>query len=368
MGSDGRHNGMQGRTARFLDYLKAERRYSPLTVEAYRRDLAEFSAYVQEAFGDETWEEADRLRLRSYVAWLAERKIAPYSIRRKVSALRSFFRYEMKAGRLAANPALRLPMPKPGKRLVFFVEESGMARLDREEGGAGRIGSGQASGPAEISSGQPASGYLTSGQMLSSGQALGQPSGQTLSSGQTGMKGTKAGRKPKTKSPFETYRDYLILEMFYGTGMRSAELLSLQDGKVDARQAVVTVLGKRNKERQIPLHATLCGAIDVYRRLRTDEVGALTGGTFFVTLSGHPLSRSYVYRLVHTCLRKYTTIEKCSPHVLRHTFATHLLNEGADLNAVKMLLGHSSLASTQVYTHNTIEKLKKAYAAAHPKA
>lgn len=340
MGSDGRHNGMQGRTARFLDYLKAEKRYSPLTVEAYRRDLAEFSAYVQENFGDETWEEADRSRLRSYVAWLAERKIAPYSIRRKVSALRSFFRYEMKAGRLAANPALRLPLPKPGKRLVFFVEESGMARLDRAEGGA------------------------VAGQTL--GQTLGQPLGQT--SGQTGLRETKVGRKPKRKSPFETYRDYLILEMFYGTGMRSAELLSLQDGKVDARQAVVTVLGKRNKERQIPLHAALCGAIDVYRRLRTDEVGALAGDTFFVTLSGHPLSRSYVYRLVHTCLRKYTTIEKCSPHVLRHTFATHLLNEGADLNAVKMLLGHSSLASTQVYTHNTIEKLKKAYAAAHPKA
>lgn len=353
---------MQGRTARFLDYLKAEKRYSPLTVEAYRRDLAEFSAYVQEHFGDETWEEADRLRLRSYEAWLAERKIAPYSIRRKVSALRSFFRYEMKAGRLAANPALRLPLPKPGKRLVFFVEESGMARLDREEGGAvaseglaaGRVGTGLPLGQ-------------TLGQTLS--QTLGQTSGQTgLSLGHTGLKETKVGRKPKRKSPFETYRDYLILEMFYGTGMRSAELLSLQDGKVDARQAVVTVLGKRNKERQIPLHAALCGAIDVYRRLRTDEVGALAGDTFFVTLSGMPLSRSYVYRLVHTCLRKYTTIEKCSPHVLRHTFATHLLNEGADLNAVKMLLGHSSLASTQVYTHNTIEKLKKAYAAAHPKA
>lgn len=348
---------MQGRTARFLDYLKAEKRYSPLTVEAYRRDLAEFSAYVQENFGDETWEEADRSRLRSYVAWLAERKIAPYSIRRKVSALRSFFRYEMKAGRLAANPALRLPLPKPGKRLVFFVEENGMARLDREEGGAvaaGRVGAGQ-----------------TLGQL--SGQTLGQTSGQTalspgLSLGHTALKETKVGRKPKRKSPFETYRDYLILEMFYGTGMRSAELLSLRDNKVDARQAVVTVLGKRNKERQIPLHATLCEAIDVYRRLRTDEVGALAGDTFFVTLSGKPLSRSSVYRLVHTCLRKYTTIEKCSPHVLRHTFATHLLNEGADLNAVKMLLGHSSLASTQVYTHNTIEKLKKAYAAAHPKA
>lgn len=344
---------MQGRTARFLDYLKAEKRYSPLTVEAYRRDLAEFSAYVQEHFGDETWEEADRLRLRSYVAWLAERKIAPYSIRRKVSALRSFFRYEMKAGRLAANPALRLPMPKPGKRLVFFVEEGGMARLDREEGGAvaaGRVGAGQ-----------------------TSGQTFGQPLGQTelssgLSLGHTELKETKVGRKPKRKSPFETYRDYLILEMFYGTGMRSAELLSLRDNKVDARQAVVTVFGKRNKERQIPLHAILCEAIDVYRRLRTDEVGALAGETFFVTLSGKPLSRSSVYRLVHTCLRKYTTIEKCSPHVLRHTFATHLLNEGADLNAVKMLLGHSSLASTQVYTHNTIEKLKKAYAAAHPKA
>ena len=189
-----------------------------------------------------------------------------------------------------------------------------------------------------------------------------------LSLGNTELKETKVGRKPKRKSPFETYRDYLILEMFYGTGMRSAELLSLRDNKVDARQAVVTVFGKRNKERQIPLHAALCGAIDVYRRLRTYEVGALAGETFFVTLTGLPLSRSYVYRLVHTCLRKYTTIEKCSPHVLRHTFATHLLNEGADLNAVKMLLGHSSLASTQVYTHNTIEKLKKAYAAAHPKA
>ena len=317
---------MQDGVARFLDYLKAEKRYSPLTVEAYRRDLAEFSAYVQETFGDESWAEADRLRLRSYVAWLAERRMAPYSIRRKVSALRSFFRHEMKAGRLKSNPALRLPLPKAGKRLVFFVEEGGMAQLTREE--------------AVGASGHP----------------------------ETAIKANVTGWKPKRKSPFETYRDYLILELFYGTGMRSAELLSLQDRKVDARQAVLTVLGKRNKERQIPLHAALCEAIAVYRRLRTEEVGALAGETFFMTLSGQPLSRSYVYRLVHACLRKYTTIEKCSPHVLRHTFATHLLNEGADLNAVQMLLGHSSLASTQIYTHNTIEKLKKAYAEAHPKA
>lgn len=337
MDGDGRHSGMQDGVARFLDYLKAEKRYSPLTVEAYRRDLAEFSAYVQETFGDDDWAAADRLRLRSYVAWLAERRMAPYSIRRKVSALRSFFRHEMKAGRRTSNPALRLPLPKTGKRLVFFVEEGGMAQLTRAE--------------AVGASGQPL--------------APASPSGHTET---TTFKANVTGRKPKRKSPFETYRDYLILELFYGTGMRSAELLSLQDRKVDARQAVLTVLGKRNKERQIPLHAALCKAIAVYRRLRTEEVGALAGETFFVTLSGQPLSRSYVYRLVHTCLRKYTTIEKCSPHVLRHTFATHLLNEGADLNAVQMLLGHSSLASTQIYTHNTIEKLKKAYAEAHPKA
>ncbi len=317
---------MTKRVDAFLEYLQAEKRYSLLTTEAYRRDLTYFVGYAVEVFEESEWEAVDRKILRSYVAHLAgERKMKPYSVRRKVSALRSFFRYEIKSGRLKENPTTKLPLPKAGKRLVYFVEETGMRQLDRAEA-------------AEVRGKEDAA--VT----------------------------PKTGRKTKQKSPFETYRDYLVLTLFYATGIRLAELLSLKDRKVDTRGAVLTVLGKRNKERQIPLHAVLCEEINRYRRMRGDEVGVAASDCFFVNLQGRAMSRSAVYRLVHTCLRKYTTIDKCSPHVLRHTFATHLLNEGADLDAVKTLLGHSSLASTQVYTHNTIEKLKKAYAMAHPKA
>ena len=335
----------------FLDYLQADKRYSPLTIVAYRQDMADFVAYVGETFGQTEWTAVGRMELRSYVAFLAEKGMKPYSIRRKVSALRSFFRYEIKAGRMKENPTTKLPLPKAGKRLVYFVEESGMRQLDREE--AAKAQAGASAGVAASSLATVSSATTSNTTTLS---ATTEPNAHT------------AGRKPKQKTPFETYRDYLVLTLFYGTGIRLAELLSLKDRKVDTRQAVLTVLGKRNKERQIPLHALLCEDIEIYRKMRADEVGVPKSDCFFVNLQGSPMSRSAVYRLVHTCLRKYTTIDKCSPHVLRHTFATHLLNEGADLDAVKTLLGHSSLASTQVYTHNTIEKLKKAYAMAHPKA
>lgn len=145
MGDEARHNdGMQGRTRRFLDYLKTERRYSLLTVDAYRRDLSEFAAYMRETFGNEDWDAVDRMCLRSYVAHLVDEGRAPYTIRRKISALRSFFHYEMRAGRLSVNPALRLPLPKAGKRLVYFVEESGMERLNRDEAAGVAAGVGHA--------------------------------------------------------------------------------------------------------------------------------------------------------------------------------------------------------------------------------
>lgn len=334
----------------FLDYLQADKRYSPLTIVAYRQDMADFVAYVGETFGQTDWTAVGRMELRSYVAFLAEKGMKPYSIRRKVSALRSFFRYEIKAGRMKENPTTKLPLPKAGKRLVYFVEETGMQQLDRAE--AATVQERIEGNSVAAATADAANRVVTAAQ----------------TSKLSKLRGHKTGRKPKQKSPFETYRDYLVLTMFYATGIRLAELLSLKDRKVDTRQAVLTVLGKRNKERQIPLHAMLCEDIEIYRKMRADEVGVPKSDCFFVNLQGVPMSRSAVYRLVHTCLRKYTTIDKCSPHVLRHTFATHLLNEGADLDAVKTLLGHSSLASTQVYTHNTIEKLKKAYVMAHPKA
>lgn len=344
-------NNMTKRVDAFLGYLQAEKRYSFLTTAAYRNDLTYFIDYVEQTFDEKEWEAVDRKILRSYVAHLAgERNMKPYSVRRKVSALRSFFRYEIKAGRLKENPTTKLPLPKAGKRLVYFVEETGMQQLDRAE--AATVQERIEGNSVAAATADAANRVVTAAQ----------------TSKLSKLRGHKTGRKPKQKSPFETYRDYLVLTMFYATGIRLAELLSLKDRKVDTRQAVLTVLGKRNKERQIPLHAMLCEDIEIYRKMRADEVGVPKSDCFFVNLQGVPMSRSAVYRLVHTCLRKYTTIDKCSPHVLRHTFATHLLNEGADLDAVKTLLGHSSLASTQVYTHNTIEKLKKAYVMAHPKA
>ena len=366
----------------FLDYIQAERRYSPCTVKAYMADLDEFERYLKEHY-DCGLLEVGTDELRSYVVDLVEQGFSASSIHRKASSLKSFYKYALKRSWVRVNPTTYLPLPKMPKRLPVFVEESRMAAIGKQE---------------------------------------------------------------VDGDDFEAYRNYLIVELFYGTGIRLAELIGLRDSDVDTASGRIKVLGKRNKERIVPIASALLEEIRHYRRLRdalremglvergmpgaalgkavdggeglmdgrlrptdwesgltdgglratdwesgltdgglraTDWESGLTDGgpepatnrspeplfsRFFVTEKGLPMPRTTVYYIVKKCLHLYTNLSKCSPHVLRHTFATHLLNEGADLNAVKELLGHGSLASTQVYTHNTIEKLKKSYQKAHPRA
>lgn len=287
----------------FIHYIEAEKRYSPCTVKAYSSDLEEFVRYLQEHYQIEP-PQAEREEIRSYVVDLVEQKFSASSIHRKMSALKSYYRYLQRNGFIATNPALKVPLPKIPRRLPVFVEESRMEKIEA----------------VQVDDGD-----------------------------------------------FTAYRNYLIIEMFYGTGVRLAELIGMMDEDLDTANRRVKVLGKRNKERIIPLTEQLVKDIEHYRTLRSQKAEA-EQQAFFVTEKGQPMPRRTVYLIVKECLHLYTDLAKCSPHVLRHTFATHLLNKGADLNAVKELLGHSSLASTQVYTHNTIEKLKKDYAAAHPRA
>lgn len=296
----------------FINYIKAEKRYSPCTLKAYLSDLEEFELYLKDTYAC-TLLEATSLYVRAYVVHLGELKFAGSSVHRKISTLKTFYKYALKNEKIASNPALRVPLPKIGRRLPVFVEESGMEAIERRE---------------------------------------------------------------VDGDDFTAYRNYLIVEMFYGTGVRLAELIGMEDAKVDTVSRRVKVLGKRNKERIIPLSEQLVPEIEHYRELRRKlpaaaepEAGAPSApAAFFVTEKGRPMPRSTVYKIVKECLHLYTHLSKCSPHVLRHTFATHLLNHGADLNAVKELLGHASLASTQIYTHNTIEKLKNSYKNAHPRA
>lgn len=288
----------------FITYLQAEKRYSAYTVKAYRADLEEFARFLADRYRSGLLQ-ATRDEIRSYVVELVGQKFSERSVHRKVSALKTYYKYAMKQAWIAENPAVKIPLPKIGKRLPVFVEESRMEKI---------------------------------------------------------------GEREVDPDNFESYRNYLIIEMFYGTGVRLAELIGMKDADVDIREMKVKVLGKRNKERIIPIAPVLKDEISHYRSLRADLGTASGCPCFFTTRKGKPMSRSTVYYIVKTCLHAYTNLAKCSPHVLRHTFATHLLNGGADLNAVKELLGHSSLASTQVYTHNTIEKLKKSYRNAHPRA
>lgn len=284
----------------FTEYLLAEKRYSPLTVKAYASDLEEFAGYLREHYGTGLLD-AVQVEVRSYVVYLMGLDFSQRSVHRKISSLKTFYKYVRKQGWMDVNPALKVPLPKIAKRLPVFVEESSMEQIRQMQ---------------------------------------------------------------VDPDSFESYRNYLIIELFYGTGARLAELISLKDVDVDVPGLKIKVLGKRNKERMIPIPSVLGPEIEHYRQLRTLPLE----GTFFVNAKGEPMSRSSVYYIVKACLRAYTHLSKCSPHVLRHTFATHLLNSGADLNAVKELLGHNSLASTQVYTHNTIEKLKRSYHKAHPRA
>lgn len=287
----------------FLDYLKFEKRYSQHTLISYQNDLEQFFAYLASQFDAPPVDKITAMYVRSWLAELKEEGISSKSINRKISSLRSFFKYQMKTGGLKQTPMTTVTAPRVSKRLPVFVAEKDMATLFAH---------------VEFS------------------------------------------------DDWKGRTERLVLQLFYNTGMRLSELINLKESQLDPSHSQVKVLGKGNKERIIPISKELVSELQQYIG---EKPGSGTGvPNIFVTEKGKPLQPRTVYAFVKKQLGAVTTVEKKSPHILRHSFATHLMNNGADLNAVKELLGHSSLAATQVYTHNTIEKLKEVFKKAHPKA
>ena len=288
----------------FLDYLRHERNYSNYTIEAYSKDLRQFEEYVKMNKDNRfVPEEVDADLVRCWIVSLMDEKISPVSVNRKLSSLKSFFKFLMKQGSISVNPLRLITGPKTKKPLPYFVRDKEM-------------------------------------ELLLDGDGF--------------------------DEDFEGVRNRLILEMLYDTGIRRSELIGIHDSDVDCETMQIRVTGKRNKQRLIPFAEGLNDLIQAYTEVRNREVGS-ESGWFFVRKNGEQLSAGIVYNIVKKKLSEIPTLAKRSPHVLRHSFATSMLNNGAELNAVKELLGHSSLASTSVYTHTTFEELKKVYHA-HPRA
>ncbi len=289
----------------FLNYLKFEKRYSQHTIISYQNDLEQFFSYITTQYQAENLTDIETTYIRSWLAELKGNKISAKSINRKASSLKSFFKYHIRTGALATTPMWSVITPKINKRLPEFVKEKDINNMFQ---------------------------YLP----------------------------FPDDWKGKT--------DRLLLLLFYHTGMRLSEQVNLKESQVDYSKKAIKVLGKGNKERVVPVADELINEMKAYRLAKKKEIENRDETYFFVLENGKRLYAKYVYLIVKKYLSEITTLNKKSPHILRHTFATHLTNNGADLNAVKELLGHSSLASTQVYTHNNIEKLKEAHKKAHPRA
>lgn len=289
----------------FLDYLKFQKRYSQHTIISYQNDLTAFFDFIETAYGAMELPAIKAAVVRSWLAGLKEQGLESKSITRKISALKSFFKYQLREEAIAISPMTTIVSPKLNKRLPQFVEKEDVETLFTH----------------------------------------------------VEFPDTWQGRT-----------DRLLLQLFYNTGMRQAELVNLKESQVDVSKKVIKVLGKGNKERIIPVSGGLLGELTAYIADKRKLFEKYDSTVLLVNKKGLKLYPKYVYIAVKAYLSKITTISKKSPHVLRHTFATHLMNNGADLNAVKELLGHSSLAATQIYTHNTIEKLKDIHKKAHPKA
>ncbi len=289
----------------FLDYLKFQKRYSQHTIISYQNDLTAFFDFVETSYGTMELAEIRAAVVRSWLAGLKEQGLESKSITRKISALKSFFKYQLREAAITVSPMTTIVSPKLSKRLPQFVEKNDVETLFKH----------------------------------------------------VEFPDTWAGRT-----------DRLLLQLFYNTGMRQAELVNLKESQLDSAKKVIKVLGKGNKERIIPISGNLVGQLSAYMADKRKLFEKYDSTFLLINKKGIKLYPKYVYLAVKTYLSKITTISKKSPHVLRHTFATHLMNNGADLNAVKELLGHSSLAATQIYTHNTIEKLKDIHKKAHPKA
>lgn len=291
-------------TDSFLDYLLHERNYSKGTVEYYRADILELQRFGEEMLGDLTPLDVDAELVREWIASLMDKGLASNTINRKLSSVRTYYKFLLRRGKVAVDPLRKVTGPKKKKPLPVFLREGEMNRLlDDMDFGEG----------------------------------------------------------------FEGCRDHMIIEMFYATGMRLSELIGLGDKDVDFSASLVKVTGKRNKQRLIPFDEELGRSMREYVNVRNEAV-PVRSDAFFVRKNGKRLYRGIVACLVKRNLSKVVTVKKRSPHVLRHTFATAMLNNGADLGSIKELLGHESLATTEVYTHTTFEELKKVYNQAHPRA
>ncbi len=289
----------------FLRYLELEKRYADHTLQAYRNDLKQYALYLRTTYTISQLQDIRHTHIRSWMVCMLEQGMTTTSINRKLSTLKTFHKYTMKRGLISINPMNKIVMPKTSKQLPTFLTNKSMALLFQNvDFGAGYAG----------------------------------------------------------------LRNRLILETLYATGMRRAELIGLQLADTDLVKCRFRVFGKGSKERMIPFSDQLKKILEQYISLRQNTFPETNSNDLFLTDKGQPLYPKFVYNTVKRHLSEITTQDKRSPHVLRHTFATHLTDNGADLNSVKELLGHSSLASTQIYTHNSIEKLKRVYEQAHPKA
>ena len=289
----------------FLQYLEYEKRYSVHTITAYENDLLQFSAFLTKTYELDDLLNVRHMHVRSWLVSLMEEEIGSRSINRKLSSLKTFFKFQLKKNAIQQNPMSKVIAPKMAKRLPVFINKNQMELL---------------------------------WQHYDFGEG------------------------------FSSARNRLIFELLYGTGIRVSELVNLSEKNIDLYNGAVKVLGKGNKERIIPISKELKQLIKEYVTLRQKTFPSEIFSSLIVSDAGKKMYSRSVYNIVNTILKQITTVEKKSPHVLRHTFATHMLNNGAEINAIKELLGHASLAATQVYTHNTIEKLKEVYKKAHPKA
>jgi integrase/recombinase XerC len=293
-------------TASFLNYLAFEKKSSTHTQVAYQNDLAQFTEFCTISFNINDISKATHSEIRAWVIDLVEQELHPNSVNRKIATLKSFYKFLMRSGEIEKDPTYKIKSLKSPKRLPEFIQEDAIEKI-----------------LAELN----------------------------------------------YEPDFEGQRDRMVMEFLYLTGVRLSELLNLKWKDIDFHQNLIKVLGKRNKERMIPMTNWLKKNIQHYKEAYVQEFTDPLPSQHFI--AGKDQQQVYpmkVYRIVKHRLSLYAQTTKRSPHLLRHTFATHLLNKGADLNAVKDLLGHANLAATQVYTHNSIEKLKAVFEQAHPKA
>ena len=288
----------------YQDYLDKEKNYSPLTVQAYLADIRSFQAYLIAVKEAIPLEEVNYTQIRSWIVDLVDNNISNTSINRKIASLKSFYKFLLKIQQITINPLLKHKSLKTAKKIQIPFSEK------------------------ELQDVFEFNNYENS---------------------------------------FEGIRNQLIIELFYTTGIRRAELINIKTREIDFSQKSIKVIGKRNKERIIPLLDCTLQLIKTYNEERNDLEGIKENDVLILSTAGNKVSESFVYRLIKEYFSAVSQKTKKSPHVLRHSFATHLLNNGADLNSVKELLGHASLSSTQIYTHSSLAELKKVYQEAHPR-